>query len=151
MHIRYLKLPDKTRPEGYSFYPFLNIYLRNGVNMRGTSALLDSGSLDTIFPASMGEVLGLDIESGKPHEFQSFNLQRTQGFVHKVALQVTNFPHWIDIDIAFVQSEHVVPVLGQLGFFDNYQIVFERFRRTFEINTKEDALVRNRRGHGRGR
>jgi len=44
-----------------------------------------------------------------------------------------------------------MPILGEVGFFDHYQVVFERFKRQFEINTKEDAIVRNRRGHGRGR
>jgi hypothetical protein len=151
MKIGYVKLPDDTRVEGYSYYPFLNIALRYGAhNCVSTSALVDSGSLDTIFPASLGEALGIDITSGQPFGFSNFNFQRTEGFVHKVHLQVTNFPQWIELDVAFIQSE-VIPILGQIGFYDNYQIVFERWRRTFEINTKEDAMIRNRRGHGRAR
>ena len=97
----------------------------------------------------MGEVLGIDVPSGTPHKFHSFNLE-TPGFVHKVRLQVTGFSHWIEIDAVFIESE-VMAILGQSGFFENYQIVFERFKRQFEINTKTDAIIRNRRGHGRGR
>lgn len=37
----------------------------------------------------------------------------------------------------------------QRGFFESYQVVFERFRRQFEVNTTTDAMVRNKRGHGR--
>jgi len=151
MKLGYTKLPDRTRAEGYSYYPFLNIALRYGsFNVCTLSALVDSGSIDCIFPASLGRVLGIDVPSGKPHQFGNFNYQQTEGFIHRVALQVTGFAHWVDIDVAFIESE-VVPILGELDFFDNYQIVFERWRRSFEINTKEDAMIRNRRGHGRAR
>ncbi len=67
-----------------------------------------------------------------------------------INLQVTGFSHWVEVRAAFVESE-VMPVLGQSGFFENYQIVFERFKRQFEINTKVDTIIRNKRGHGRGR
>jgi len=116
MNIKYRKVDDDTRPEGYSHYPLLQVYLRNGLNMRPVLGLVDSGACDCIFSASLGEVLGLDVPSGRPHKFAE-----------------------------------VMPLLGQTGFFDHYQIVFERFKRKFEINTKENAVVRNKRGHGRGR
>ncbi len=151
MKIKYTRLPDHTRTEGYSYYPFAQVFLRNGVNMQSISALIDSGSVDSIFPGSLGEVLGIDVPSGAPYMFKNFNLHETHGFVHPVALQVSGFSHWIEINVAFIQSEKVVPILGQLGFFENYQIVFERFRRTFEINTKVDAIIRNKRGHDRAR
>ncbi len=64
MQIRYRKLLDHTRPEGYSYYPFLGVFLRKEVNMIFTGALVDSGSLDSIFPASLGDALGLDVPSG---------------------------------------------------------------------------------------
>jgi hypothetical protein len=92
-------------------------------------------------------VLGIDVPSGKPHQFRAFNFQETQGFVHKVHLQVTGFSHWVDVDAVFIESE-VMPILGQQGFFESYQVVFERFKRQFEINTKEDAIIRNKRGYG---
>lgn len=151
MRLGYVKLPDRTRAEGYSYYPLLNVALKYGpLNICSTSALVDSGSLDCIFPASLGQVLGIDVTSGTPYKFGNFNLQETEGFVHRISLQVTGFPHWVDVDVAFIQSE-VVPILGQRDFFDNFQVVFERWRRSFEINTREDAVIRNRRGHGRAR
>jgi hypothetical protein len=150
MNLRYRQLDDNTRPEGFALYPLLQVFLRHDVNMRPALALVDSGSTDCIFPASLGEVLGIDVPSGRPFQFQSFNFDTTEGFVHKVNLQVTGFPHWIEIDVVFVRSE-VMAILGQVGFFDHYQIVFERFKRQFEINTKVGAIIRNKRGHGRGR
>jgi hypothetical protein len=150
MNIPYRKIDDDTRPEGHSFYPLLQVFIRYGMNMRPVLALVDSGSSDCVFSASFGEVLGIDVPAGKPHHFHAFDLKEVQGFVHKVHLQVNGFPHWIDVDAVFIESE-VLPILGQRNFFESYQIVFERYRRKFEINTKTDAIIRNKRGHGRGR
>jgi hypothetical protein len=65
-------------------------------------------------------------------------------------LQVAGFIQWVTIDAVFLESEGMA-ILGQRGFFESYQIVFERWARKFEINTKVDAMLRNKRGHGRGR
>lgn len=148
--MRYRKLDDKTRPEGYSLYPLVQVFLRNGLDMRPVLALVDSGASDCIFSASLGEVLGLDVPTGKPYQFHAFDLNEVCGFTHKVHLQVQGFSHWIEVEAVFIEAE-VMPLLGQRGFFENYQVVFERYKRSFEINTKTDAIIRNKRGHGRGR
>jgi hypothetical protein len=150
MNIPYRKLDDDTRPEGYSLYPLLQVFIRHGVDMRPVLALVDSGASDCIFSASLGEVLGIDVPSGKPYRFHAFDLKDVRGFTHPMNLQVSGFPHWIDIEAVFIESE-VMPLLGQRGFFENYQVVFERYRRRFEVNTKTDAIIRNKRGYGRGR
>lgn len=150
MNISYRNLPDTTRPEGFSYYPLLQVFVRHGVNMRQVLGLVDSGSVDCVFPASLGELLGIDIRSGRPHEFHGFDLRLVRGFVHKVHLQVAGFQYWITLDAVFLESEGMT-ILGQRGFFEGYQVVFERWARRFEINTKEDAIIRNRRGHGRRR
>lgn len=144
MKIKYRKIDDQTRPEGHWFYPLLQVFLRHEVSMRPVLALVDSGSSDCIFSASFGEVLGLDVRAGKPYGFHGFDLNEVTGFVHKVRLQVTGFSHWIEVDAVFIESE-VMPILGQQGFFESYQVIFERFRRQFEINTKYEAMVRHAR------
>ncbi len=148
MNIKYRKLLDETRPEGYSFYPLLRIFLRQQVNMQYVLALVDSGSADCVFPASIAELLHIDIRSGQPQTFHGFDLSLVQGFIHKVQVQVAGFTHWITIDAVFLESEGM-SILGQRGFFEQYQVVFERWARQFEINTKADAMIRNRRGYGR--
>jgi hypothetical protein len=147
--IKYRKIDDETRSEGVWFYPLLQVFLRTDVSVRPVLALVDSGSSDCVFSASVGEVLGIEVRAGKPYGFHAFDLNEVRGFIHKVRLQVTGFAHWIEIDAVFVESE-VIPILGQQGFFESYQVVFERFSRQFEINTKSDAIVRNSRGY-RGR
>ena len=74
MRLRYYKLPDQTRPEGFSFYPLLRVFLRHEMNMQQILGLVDSGSVDCVFPASMAELLRIDLRSGNPHEFHGFDL-----------------------------------------------------------------------------
>jgi hypothetical protein len=98
----------------------------------------------------VAEVLGIDVVTGRQHQFYGFNKQPTTGYVHQVGLQVQGLPHWVSVDAVFIGSE-VMPILGQYGFFDSFQVVFERFNGRFEINTKADAVIRNKRGRGRAR
>lgn len=147
MNIRYRKLRDDTRPDGYFLYPLLRVFVRHGTNMTRYLALLDTGATDCIFPASSGaRDLGIDVRKGRPLPFKGIAAQEAQGFLHRVQLQVEGFTHWIDVEAAFVEQEEM-PIIGQSGFFDNYQVVFERFRGHFEVYTKEDALIRRKRGY----
>ena len=82
--IKYRKFADDTRPEGVSYYPLLQVFLRHDVNIKKTLALVDSGSVDCVFPASIGELLNVDIRSGEPYAFHGFDLRLVPGFVHKV-------------------------------------------------------------------
>ncbi|HXT61909.1 MAG TPA: hypothetical protein VN696_02630 [Pyrinomonadaceae bacterium] len=151
MNIRYRNIPDKDAAGGYAVIPLLQVFLRHDINMRPFLALVDSGANACIFPESVGTLLGIDVPSGRPHSFYGLANQEAPGFMHRVQLQVTGIPIWVEIEAGFVTGENILPLLGQAGFFENFQVVFERYKRQFEINTKTDALIRNRRGHGRGR
>ena len=147
MRFRYTKLPDLLEPGNYNWYPLVQICLRFNNKGRNIQALLDSGAIDCIFPASVGELLGIDVPSGRPKTYFGLAEQAATGFQHTIRLQVTGFDHWITLDAGFIQSENVLPLLGQTGFFSQYQITFERFRYQIEIKTREQALMRGRRGH----
>ena len=130
--------------------PLLQVSLKYGDKIRPVLALVDSGAVECIFPESLGRVLGIDVSSGQPRNFYGIANQEINGFRHKLQLRVTGFDHWIEVEAGFLNG-NVMPLLGQAGFFDNYQIVFERFNRSFQVHTKTDALIRNRIGHGHGR
>lgn len=145
MKIRYMKLPDAHTPGGYSWYPFLQICLRYGTRGRVLNALVDSGAVDCIFPESVGRLIGIDVRSGKPKTYFGIAKQAAPGFVHTVNLQVTGLSQWLTFEAGFVCAD-IDPLLGQTGFFETYQVIFERFRHQFEINNRETALMRGRRG-----
>jgi len=116
--------------------------------MQYVLALVDSGAADCVFPKSIGQLLGIDIGSGEPHQFHGFDLRPIPGYIHRVHLQVAGFSHWVDVDAVFLEFDGMA-ILGQRGFFESYQVVFERWARQFKINTKSDAMMRNRQGRSR--
>lgn len=106
-------------------------------------ALVDSGAIDCIFPESIGRLIGIDVPSGQPKTYFGLAGQAAPGFVHSIKLQVTGFDHWVSLEVGFISAD-IVPLLGQSGFFSQYQVIFERFRKQFEVNTRKSALVRGR-------
>jgi len=145
MKIRYLKLPDSHSPGSYSWYPLLQVCMRYGRKGRVFHALVDSGAIDCVFPESLGRLLGIEVTSGKPKTYYGIAKQAAPGFMHTVDLQVTGLDQWITLEVGFVSAD-INPLLGQNGFFEKYQIIFERFRHQFEVNTRENALMRGRKG-----
>lgn len=93
----------------------------------------------------MGRLLGLDVAAGRPTTYFGINGQAAPAFLHTVQFQVTGVQNWINLEAGFVDAD-IQPLLGQRGFFETYQVIFERFRYQFEVNTREQALVRGRRG-----
>lgn len=148
MRIRYRKLPDLLEPTQFNYYPYLRVAVRHKDKAQALHALVDSGAIDTLFPAVFAEVLGIDLESGAHKVYFGIGGHAAVGYVHDCQLQVQGFNPWANVKIGFVDTIKV-PLLGQSGFFENYQIIFERFRYSFEVYPKVDALIRSSRGRGR--
>src|SRR6266850_3189406 len=140
MKIRYTKIPDLLNPGGYNWYPLIQVCARSQNKSRVFHALVDSGAVDCIFPKSIGTLMGIDVLSGKPKTYFGLARQSAAGYLHEIDLQVTGYNHWIRIEVGFVDSD-IIPLLGQTGFFSNYQVIFERFRYQLEVNKRERALM----------
>jgi hypothetical protein len=117
VNIKYRKLPDVTRSEGYEFYPLLRISLRHNTNLQYVLALVDSGSVDCVFPASIAELLCIDIRSGQLQNFHGFDLAPVKGYIHRLHLQIAGFTQCVAIDAVFIESEGMA-ILGQRRFFE---------------------------------
>lgn len=89
--------------------------------------------------------MGIDVRAGRPKTYFGIAQQASPGFMHAIQLKVTGIEQWITFEAGFVIAD-IPPLLGQTGFFETYQITFERFRYQFEVNTREQALIRGRRG-----
>ncbi len=62
--------------------------------------------------------------------------QSVIGHIHTVRLQIHGFSEWIEIEVAFIDARLPYQLLGQTGFFDNYEINFKRYRGRFEIKSR---------------
>lgn len=135
MKFKYRKIPDNNSPSGYISLPMFQVRLLNGSKYKDVICLLDSGADNSILHSSVADVLGIELTKGKPKTFYGIANQAALGFLHLIQLQIQGFNEAIDIEVAFTEDNEI-SLIGQLGFFDNYQITFERYRGRFEIKSR---------------
>lgn len=142
MKFRYKKIASDVDPAGYTLHPLIQVSLRYGHRAVDLRALIDSGAADCLFHRSIGEALGIDVESGKPKDYTGIARQSVVGYVHQIELRVQGMSEWVKIQAAFIDDQ-VIPLLGQEGFFDSFQVVFERYRGRFEVNSRARYRLRH--------
>jgi|SRR3990172_9347830 len=77
-------------------------------------ALVDSGSDRNLFPASIGEITGLNIRKGVKLEIMGIGRIKIISFTHEVTLYIEKCTFDVEIDFFYDQE---VPLLGRNGFF----------------------------------
>ena len=77
-------------------------------------ALVDSGSDRNLFPASIGEITGLNIRKGVKLEIMGIGRVKIISFTHEVTLYIEKCTFDVEIDFSYDQE---VPLLGRNGFF----------------------------------
>ena len=99
--------------------------------------LVDTGATDCLFDRNVADVLGLTFaDSDKTREYVGVGGQSVPGHIHSNQLQIQGFSEWIELEAGFIDAELPYQLLGQTGFFDNYEINFKRFRGRFEIKSR---------------
>lgn len=136
MKFKYRKIPDDTNPP-YKFVsvPLLPITLFYGNKQQNLLGLLDSGADECMFHSSIGELLGIDVKSGRSKRHFGIAGQPIDSFMHTIQLQVQGYHARIELEAAFTDYNEM-PLIGQRGFFDNYQVIFERYKGRFEIKSR---------------
>lgn len=88
-------------------------------------ALVDSGASVNLFPASLGEKLGMNIRKGKKHQIAGIGEIQIESFYHE-GLGIFVEGHKIETS-AYYSYEQRIPLLGQNGFFDKCdKVLFNR-------------------------
>src|SRR5436853_1702177 len=88
MKFRYKRIASDVDPAGYTLHPLIQVSLRYGNRAIDIRALIDSGAADCLFHRSIGETLGIDIESGRPKDYMGIARQSVVGYVHEIGLRV---------------------------------------------------------------
>lgn len=135
MKFKYKKTPDNSYPSGYISLPILPVRLFNSGNHTDVRCLLDSGSDHSMFHSSVADVLGIDLAKGERRTYYGIANQAAVGFLHPIQLQIQGFSEAVDIKAAFTEDSDI-PLIGQIGFFDYYQVIFERYRGRFEVKSR---------------
>ena len=127
----YTKLPlDPPHPafrkELAMWMPLLHV--RVGHNHKQTPrlpAVVDSGSPYCFFQSSVGEYLGIHVESGIEDSVGGITKSSPEPvFFHRVQIYVES--DWIiDVMAGFCKKLSVTAILGRNEFFDNFQLRFD--------------------------
>jgi len=113
------------------------IQLINGANRVRHLALIDSGADFCVFHASLGEVIGLAIESGKLDHFGGISgQQQLEAYFHSIQIGIGGYEFncWAGFSR---EIEHLpYGVLGQVGFFSLFDIHFDYNRGRVKLKAK---------------
>ena len=96
-------------------------------------ALVDSGADLCLFHSDIGKLIGIDVESGSELAFQGVSGAKATAYLHRVRLTVRDMDS-ISLDVGFTNLMAVgTGLLGQQGFFEQFQISFNLNEKLFEI------------------
>lgn len=96
-------------------------------------ALVDSGSDRNLFPASLGELIGIDIKSVKLRPIIGIGKAKLIAYTHSATLHIERCNFEVEIDFSYEQE---VPILGRNGFFNCFKrIDFSEKKRIISFKT----------------
>ena len=138
MKFKYRYLPDSSGPgRAYIRLPLPKIRLGSGANHPNVVGLVDSGATDCLFDRDVADDLGIKLaDSDVTREYFGVGGQSVIGHIHPIRFQIQGFAEWVDFDVGFIDAKLPFQLLGQSGFFDNYEISFQRYRGRFEIKSR---------------
>ncbi len=99
--------------------------------------LVDSGADVCIFDAEIGEVLGIDLKSGRPHKVSGVAGQSATYYAHTVQMEVGGWPYTIEAGfLEKVAGQFHYGVIGQIGFFDRFVVIFNYSKEEIELRPR---------------
>jgi len=124
--------PSRT----HQFRPIIPVRLHYGSVSENYLALIDSGADYSIFHAEIGELLGIDVRSGKALEFRGTGDTPQIAYFHDIHLEIGG--HKNDLYAGFSYDIKNVPtgILGQVGFFDVYEVRFDYEKGSIELKPR---------------
>lgn len=135
----YLKYPVIPKPSSAfprrfsASRPVIPIQLINGKARIQHHALIDSGADFCVFPAAIGEYIGLTIDSGKIQELGGIANSKLVAYFHNIKIEVGGYE--FDCYAGFSRDmEH--SLLGQTGFFSLFNVFLDYNKGKIELKLK---------------
>jgi hypothetical protein len=138
-HYRKYTFQKKSELLGqYAPRPVIKIHLVYEGQSVLCPAIIDSGADVCIFPADIGEQLGIDVRSGE--KGFSTNLQTgafEETFLHRITLKIGEFYYPTIASFSYAPQRSNYAVLGQLGFFDLFIVQFDLMKEEIELRERK--------------
>ena len=100
-------------------------------------ALIDSGADFNIFNAEIGELLGIDVRSGKKIEFSGIAGKPFEVYLHSLTLKMGGWQYKIIAGFSYEISPYGFGILGQKGFFNLFRVKFIYSKGVIEITPEQ--------------
>jgi len=97
--------------------------------------LLDSGATINVLPYSIGVQLGFQWDQQTQIVQLSGNLAAVEARVVVLSALIGAFPH-VRLAFAWTQLDSVPVILGQINFFQEFDVCFFRSRAVFDVRPK---------------
>jgi hypothetical protein len=115
----YIAEDPQTKKRFEIFRPTIPIvFVYKGKPSWDFQAFIDSGSDRNLFPAQMGEYVGINIESGKKRSIRGIGDHDIAAYTHQVKILAAGKSFETEIDFSYEQK---APLLGRSGFFDFFR------------------------------
>ena len=132
--------PSQAFPRRFSaIRPVIPIQLTREEKRVRYLAIIDSGADLCIFHAEIGELLGITVESGKLLRFSGISNPQLTAYFHDIKLEVGGYE--LDCYVGFSRDLGNLPygLLGQLGFFNLFDILFDYSKERIELKLKNNV------------
>jgi hypothetical protein len=116
--------------------PYLPLGLELNGQLVNVNGLLDTGATLNVLPYQLGLQLGAVWERQTIQLTLSGNLARLEARAIAIQAHVGKFSP-VTLGFAWTRSEHVPVILGQINFFDHFDICFHRSKGTFDVRLPE--------------
>ena len=141
MKFRYFKfpLPEKSEFFGASILrPIIPLDVTVGDITVAYAALIDSGADFCIFDSGFGEILGIDVQSGKRIQFGGVQANMpSQAYLHEITISIGGSRHKILAGFSYDIASHGYGLLGQKGFFDKFIVKFDLLKEEIELKERK--------------
>jgi hypothetical protein len=120
--------------QGFEMVPRVPVIFRNpktGMEIP-VFCLVDSGASEILINAEIAKALGIEIIKGKQVTYGGIGGEQG-GYRHTVTMQLMGDKQEFEVGCGVVDFPLYDGLLGQIGFFDNYKVIFEKYKKRFEV------------------
>ncbi len=119
------------------FKPIIPIIISHRERAIRYGALLDSGADFCMFDGLVGEYLGIDVRSGARERFGGVEEGAgLEAYFHPVTLKLGTLHREVTVGFSYDIANHGFAVLGQIGFFDGFRVLFDLQKDEIDIKPK---------------
>ncbi len=122
--------------------PIIPIILKSQTKLMLYSALIDSGADYSIFNLDIAEVLGIKLQSKDKVKFIGVGRESIVGFWSNIEIIIGGTKYETHAIFAEI-SEFGHGILGQKGFFDQFDVKLSYQKETIEIDPHDTLLQRD--------